>query len=395
MSSLFNPGTGRAPSARTPRAALALAATAIGLATVLMAPAAAVAATAVKPTISVPSVYEGYGRIAITGTARPGATVNLHEAAYVYRADLAQAAEVYSPQDVITTVAGSDGRYTLSRVVDSGFVFAVEADGLMSDVKTVTVKAVAELQITTTETSTVYAKVLASPGQPYLTARVQRKSGSTWIAEAEGPTEDYGVYSVTLSDQPAGSQTYRAWISGDPANALVESSWVEATAVVGKSATTPSTPTKPTTPTTPTTPTKPTTPTTPTKPVSTAVGAVQVTKVVYNSPGTDTGSNASINGEWVRLTNKTSKTISLKNWTLRDAAGHVYTFSTDHSLGAGKNVYVLTGKGTNGKPVGYRYWGSKSYVWNNSGDTASLRDGTNKTIDTCRWTSAGKGTTYC
>jgi hypothetical protein len=44
--------------------------------------------------------------------------------------------------------------------------------------------------------------------------------------------------------------------------------------------------------------------------------------------------------------------------------------------------------------LSYRYWGSKGYVWNNGGDTAYLRDATNKAIDSCRWTK-DKGTTYC
>jgi hypothetical protein len=58
-------------------------------------------------------------------------------------------------------------------------------------------------------------------------------------------------------------------------------------------------------------------------------------------------------------------------------------------------MYVLTGKGTNGKPSStYRYWGSSGYVWNNSGDTAYLRDATNKSIDSCRWTKDAN-VTYC
>jgi hypothetical protein len=368
MLSLLSPGACRAGTARgTLRASLVgvLLATAVGLATTMAAPAPAFAAVA--PTITVPSTFEGFGRVAITGTARPGATVDLYEAAYTFRADLAKATEVYDPQDIITTVAGTDGTYRLSRLVDSGFVFAVQADGLMSAVLTVHVKVVAELQITTTKTSTVYAKVLASPGEPNLTARVQRKSGTAWTNVAEGKTANFGEYSVTLSGQPAGSQTYRAWISGDPVNALLESGWTPAAPVIVGSATAPG---------------------------SAATGAVQLTKIQYDSPGTDTGSNTSINGEWVRLTNKTKKTINLRNWTVRDVAGHVYKFTTDHSLAAGKNVYVLTGKGTNGKPAGYRYWGSSGYIWNNSGDTATLKDPTSKTIDSCKWTK-DNNTTYC
>jgi hypothetical protein len=34
-----------------------------------------------------------------------------------------------------------------------------------------------------------------------------------------------------------------------------------------------------------------------------AASAVQIYRVSYNSPGSDTGSNSSLNGEWVQLFN--------------------------------------------------------------------------------------------
>jgi hypothetical protein len=49
-------------------------------------------------------------------------------------------------------------------------------------------------------------------------------------------------------------------------------------------------------------------------------------------------------------------------------------------------VTVHTGKGTNGKPgAADRYWGSGNYIWNNTGDTATLRSATGKTINTCKF----------
>ncbi|HET9518705.1 MAG TPA: lamin tail domain-containing protein [Actinoplanes sp.] len=391
MLTRLNPHTRQAPSGRLSRTVIGIATTMAGLATVLLAPTPALAADPVKPTISVPALFEGYGRISITGTARPGATVELHEAAYVFRTAIAKA-EKFFPEDIVETQALADGTFTMSRIVDSGFVFAVVADGIMSDVKTVTVQTVAELQVTTTASATVHARVQASPGQPFLTTRVQRKAGSDWVAAAEGPTADLGVYTTTLSGQPAGTQTYRAQVSGDPQNALVASRWVEVTVDTDTNGTTTSTPGAPVNPPTPPAPPKPPAPA---KPAPMPAGAVQLTKIVYNPAGTDTGSNTHLNKEYARLTNKTSKTISLKNWTLRDAAGHVYKFSPDYALASGKHMYVLVGKGTNGKPSStFRYWGSKSYIWNNSGDTAILRDSTSKTIDTCRW-GKGNGITYC
>ncbi len=397
-----------AGAARRTSLATCLTAAALGVAIGAVDASAALAAPG-DPTISVPSLVTGYGRISITGTAAPGATVYLHEAAFAFKGAIRRptADEIYFPEDKVWDEADSNGAFQLSRVVDSGFVFAVEANGRMSDVKTVSVKVLAELQVSAAGSDGVTATVTASPGQPDLPVQLERSAGSTWTTIADDYTKKDGVYTVTLGAQPVGAR-YRAKVGGDELNALVASDYTEPVLVGGRSDSgNPTTPEPPSTTPPPSTPEKPSTPTPPTKPTTppkptppkpttpaTAVGAVQLTKVVYDSPGKDTGTNASLNGEYVRLTNRTKKPINLRNWTLRDAAGHVYTFTTDHSLGAGKNVYVLTGKGTDGTPAAHRYWGSKGYIWNNGGDTASLRDATKKTIDSCRWTK-DSNLTYC
>ena len=129
-------------------------------------------------------------------------------------------------------------------------------------------------------------------------------------------------------------------------------------------------------------------------PYTPKAGDVQFTYVVYNPPGTDTSSNTQLNKEYVRLTNKTKAAINLKGWTVRDRAGNVYTFTTTFSLSANTSAWVLTGKGTNNKPVNHRFWGRTTYVWNNGGDAAYLRSNTGKAIDSCSW-GVGKGYTAC
>ena len=121
-------------------------------------------------------------------------------------------------------------------------------------------------------------------------------------------------------------------------------------------------------------------------PAYAATPAVSFTKIYFDSPGKDTGSNTSLNNEWVRLTNNTKKTVQLKGWTVRDKSSHVFTFKASYSLKPGARVYVHTGRGTNGKPDGNDvYWGSRAYIWNNTGDTATLKTGAGKVHDTCKW----------
>jgi hypothetical protein len=87
---------------------------------------------------------------------------------------------------------------------------------------------------------------------------------------------------------------------------------------------------------------------------------------------------------------------------------HVYIFTSDYSLGAGKRVYIHTGKGTNGSPdYQHRYWSRAWYVWNNTGDTAYVRNPSGTLIDSCSWGSgsytivdsdtpcSGKGCSIC
>lgn len=114
-----------------------------------------------------------------------------------------------------------------------------------------------------------------------------------------------------------------------------------------------------------------------------ALAAVRIVKVQYDSPGTDSGSNNSLNAEWVKIRNGGSKAKQLKGWTLRDTSGHVYRFGS-YRLGAGKAVTIHTGRGSNSGA--HRYWNASGYVWNNSGDKAKLKNAGGTTVDTCSWT---------
>ena len=76
-----------------------------------------------------------------------------------------------------------------------------------------------------------------------------------------------------------------------------------------------------------------------------AASAAQISYVRYDSPGDDTGSNSSLNAEYVKITNKGSTNRSLTGWTLRDKTGYTYRFPT-FTLKAGATVVVRTGKGT-------------------------------------------------
>jgi hypothetical protein len=374
-----------APSPRHRRrllaAVLALAAAAGSAALSAAAPAVA----AIAPTISAPGWRTGFGPITISGNAAPGARVTLLEGAYGFGvADMYRAPNYdtpSNPNDFIQVVTDSSGHYSLQRNLDSGFLFAVEANGLRSHTITASIRVMPWTTVSPSGNGTVDIDIDADPGEPGLPVTVRPADASdTATPLASGVTGPAGAYSAVLTGQGTTTRQYRIHIGGDPGNAVLENSTTIDTN--GEVVVPPLTP--------PTLP-KPTTP----APVAVKPGDVQFTKIVYNSPGADTGSNTSLNGEYVRLTNKAKRTIDLGNWTVRDAAGHLYRISGTHLLGAGKTLYLHTGKGTNGRPdSAHRYWGRTGYVWNNGGDTAILRTSTNRTIDSCKW-GPGSGTTYC
>jgi Lamin Tail Domain len=119
---------------------------------------------------------------------------------------------------------------------------------------------------------------------------------------------------------------------------------------------------------------------------STASAAIKITTIYFDSPGSDYGSNSSLNAEWIRLKNNGSGAKSLNGWTIRDAANHVYRFGT-FTLRPGRSVTLHTGSGGNGPSN--RYWGEGNYVWNNDGDTARLRDSHGNLKQRCSYSGAG------
>jgi hypothetical protein len=119
-------------------------------------------------------------------------------------------------------------------------------------------------------------------------------------------------------------------------------------------------------------------------PQAEASGPLQFGKIVYNSPGTDTRTNTSLNAEYVVVRNLGSTTKCLTGWTVRDVAAHVYKFGT-FCVGGYKSVTLHTGRGTN--TAAHRYWGSGNYIWNNTGDKAYLRNSAGTLMDSCAWGS--------
>ncbi|OON82862.1 lamin tail domain-containing protein [Streptomyces tsukubensis] len=104
--------------------------------------------------------------------------------------------------------------------------------------------------------------------------------------------------------------------------------------------------------------------------------------IQYNSPGPDTRSQRSLNGEWVTVTNNSRRPVNLRGWTLTNSHHQSYRF---HSLrlGAHKSVKVHTGSGIDNRR--HVHEGRRDHIWGNRHDTATLRDARGQRADTESW----------
>jgi Lamin Tail Domain len=110
--------------------------------------------------------------------------------------------------------------------------------------------------------------------------------------------------------------------------------------------------------------------------------AVVISGIYYNSPGSDRGGNASLNAEWVQLHNTSGRAVTMTGWTLRDTSHHVFTFKA-YRLKAHGFVKIHTGSG---KPTrANRYWDHSWYIWNNTGDKATVRNAAGRYRASCKY----------
>lgn len=92
-----------------------------------------------------------------------------------------------------------------------------------------------------------------------------------------------------------------------------------------------------------------------------------VLRVQADAPGDD---RENPNGEYATIVNRGATSVDLGDWTLSDAAGHSYAFPADATVPAGGQVRLYSGTGEDDATA--FYWGAGP-VWNNDGDTATLR----------------------
>jgi|GEM_PF-2360767 len=121
-----------------------------------------------------------------------------------------------------------------------------------------------------------------------------------------------------------------------------------------------------------------------------AAARIKITKIFFDAPGPDTNpTNSSLNAEFVAVKNMTTLPVLMTGWKLNDAQSHSFTFPTGFTLAAGKTVRVHTGKGLNSSSDLYARSGS--FIWNNTGDTATVRNSFGSIASTCKYPNTSGG----
>lgn len=90
---------------------------------------------------------------------------------------------------------------------------------------------------------------------------------------------------------------------------------------------------------------------------------------IHEDAAGDDGQN--LNDEYVVLKNTGDEPLDLSGWTVTDEAAHHYTFPEGTTLDPGATLTLHTGGGEDTE-TDY-YWNSSGAIWNNNGDTVTIR----------------------
>ena len=106
---------------------------------------------------------------------------------------------------------------------------------------------------------------------------------------------------------------------------------------------------------------------------TTAEERLEIVSIHADADGDD---RTNLNDEYVTFTNTGDEPLDLSGYTIADSADHRYTVPDGVTLAPGETITLYTGSGTNTDDA--LYWDRGSPVWNNDGDTITVRapDGT-------------------
>ena len=106
---------------------------------------------------------------------------------------------------------------------------------------------------------------------------------------------------------------------------------------------------------------------------------MKITNIFYDGSGTTEPD------EYVEIQNEGAQAVQLQGWSLSDESNHIFTFPA--SVMQPTQICRVYTNEDHPEWCGFNY-GSGDAIWNNSGDTATLRDGQGNIIDQFQYPTA-------
>lgn len=109
---------------------------------------------------------------------------------------------------------------------------------------------------------------------------------------------------------------------------------------------------------------------------------MKIAHIQFDPPG------QGVAGEYVLIRNTSGEPVELTGWQLHDGAKrHVYVFPT-FVLAPGAEVKLWTRDGVN--DAANLYWGQRTSIWNNQGDTGVLLNASGAVVSRYTYSGAKK-----
>lgn len=100
-----------------------------------------------------------------------------------------------------------------------------------------------------------------------------------------------------------------------------------------------------------------------------------IIRINYDAAGDD---SKNMNDEYIIFLNNSGQDINVGGWTVKDSGTNIYEFKK-YLFKNSTEIILFSGSGNDGENK--FYWNSKMPVWNNSGDTLYLRDGSGLLVE--------------
>ncbi|CCK25269.1 hypothetical protein BN159_0890 [Streptomyces davaonensis JCM 4913] len=120
--------------------------------------------------------------------------------------------------------------------------------------------------------------------------------------------------------------------------------------------------------------------------------ALKIRGVQYDAPGSDSNNCTTGNSkaEYLEIKNySSSKTVNLKGYLVKDAAGNKFTFTANHYLQPGDQIKLRGGHGTDSDANNVVYRDNCNFIWNNDKDSIYLYKPTGAGADSHKYTKSG------